>query len=307
MHPVAYFAMSRAPANPPTNQPWTVLRLINWTREYFERQGMDQPRLSAEVLLAHVLECPRLALYTQFERVPSEPKLAAYRELVKRAAAHEPIAYLVGHREFYSLDFIVTPDVLVPRPETELLAERAIDFLRERENPHYWDACTGCGAVPVAVGKHTPAARILASDISTKALAIARRNLERHGLLDRTTLTVASLLELPPELKGLGPFDAITANPPYVSDAQMAELPETVKYDPPLALRAGPEGLDFIRPILEQAPRRLAAGGLLAVEIGFGQAEAVWAIVNQVGQYERAQFARDAANIERILVAYRKA
>jgi release factor glutamine methyltransferase len=119
-------------SDPATNEPWTVLRLLNWTKDYFERNALESPRLSAEMLLAYVLGCPRLGLYTRFDRAAAPDELTRYRELVKLAAAGEPIAYLVGRREFYSLDLIVTPDVLIPRPETEVLAERAISFLRER-------------------------------------------------------------------------------------------------------------------------------------------------------------------------------
>ena len=291
-----------------TEEPWTILRLINWTRDYLQQKGIDQPRLAAEVLLAHALGCQRMALYTQFEQVPPPDQMAKYREMVKRAADHEPIAYLVGHRDFYSIDFIVTPEVLIPRPETELLAEQAIDFLRPSgEGKRYWDAFTGSGAVAVAVGKNVPAVKILATDLSDKALAVAQQNVQRQGLAERATLAVANVLDLPAGLAELGPFDVITANPPYIADKDMAELPPEVRHEPALALRAGPDGLDVIRPLLQQAPQRLAPGGLLAVEIGFGQASAVWDLVNQIDQYERASFLRDTANIERVLVAYRKA
>lgn len=291
-----------------TNPPWTILRLLNWTKDYLAARGVEQPRLAAELLLAHVLGCPRLQLYTQFEHAPTPQQLADYRALIQRAAQREPIAYLVGHREFYSLDLLVTPDVLIPRPETELLAQAAIDHLRSAApGAAYWDACTGSGAVAVAVAKHAPSAAALASDVSEAALAVARRNVERHKLAERVTLAAIDLLNLPDALAGLAPFAAITANPPYVRDAQMGELPPEVRAEPATALRAGPEGLDCIRPILQQAPARLAPGGLLAVEIGYDQSAAVWEIVQAVDGYERASFVRDGAGIERVLVAYRKA
>jgi release factor glutamine methyltransferase len=286
--------------------PWTVLRLVNWTREYFERQGVEASRLATEMLLAHVLKCQRLALYTQFDRVPGEPQLAEFRELVKRAAGGEPIAYLVGHREFYSLDLLVTPDVLIPRPETEVLAERAIDFLRGRENATCWDACTGSGAVAAAIAKNVPHVRVLATDISPAALEVAKKNMARLAIEDRVLTDQADLLTLPPQGAALAPFDAVTANPPYIALTQKDELPPSVLREPHQALFGGSDGLDFIRPILQQAPAALKPGGLLAMEIGFGQAEAVWELLKQAPEYERPEFARDSAGIERVLVAYRK-
>jgi len=290
----------------PNEQAWTVLRLLDWTREYFARQQIDSPRLAAEMLLAHVLACPRVQLYARFDRCPSPRDLTTYRDLVRRAVAHEPVAYLVGHREFYSLDFIVTPDVLIPRPETELLVDQAVEFLRSRgPSPRCWDACTGSGAVAVAVAKQAPDAAVLATDISASALAVAGQNVEKHALAERVDLAKADLLTLPAGLVDQAPFDVVTANPPYISITQMAELPADVLQEPAAALAAGADGLDCIRPILNQAPDVLVEGGLLAMEIGFGQAEAVWGLYNQVGRYERGEFVRDGAGLERVLVAHR--
>jgi len=256
--------------------------------------------------LAHVLQCPRITLYTQFERTPTPDQLAAYRQLVGRAAAHEPVAYLVGHREFYSLDFIVTPDVLVPRPETELLADKAIEHLKPLGGRgRYWDACTGSGALAAAVGVHAPEAAVLATDTSEAALATARQNMAKHGLAQRVTVARVDLLDLPEELAERGPFDAVTVNPPYVSEAEMAELPPGVLREPRVALCGGDDGLDCIRSILQQAPNILADHGMLAMEIGHGQAGHVWDMVNKIGRYERIEFARDTADVERALVAHK--
>ncbi|NLF33208.1 MAG: peptide chain release factor N(5)-glutamine methyltransferase [Planctomycetes bacterium] len=289
-------------------EPWTLLRLITWTKDYLAGRGIDSPRLAAELLLAHVLGCPRMALYTQFARVATEAERTRFRELVKRAADHEPVAYLVGHRDFYSLDLAVTPDVLIPRPETEGLVDRALDHLRGLGRPGTaWDACTGSGAVAVAVAANARDARVLATDISEAALAVARTNASRHALTDRLTVARADLLALPADAGIEGPFDVITANPPYVTAADMDTLGPDVRHEPVAALCAGAEGLDFIAPLLRQAPDRLAAGGLLAMEIGYNQAEAVWDLANTDGRYERISFDRDAAGIERVLAAYRKA
>ena len=288
-------------------QPWTVGRLIQWTREYLAGREVDSPRLAAEVLLAHVLDCERIALYARYDFAPTAEQLSQYREWVRRAAAHEPVAYLVGCRQFYSLEFVVTPDVLIPRPETELLVDQAVEHLRPLgEAGRYWDACTGSGAVAVATASQVAAGVVLATDTSEPALAVTRRNVEAHGLSSRITVAVADLLQPPAEIADGGLFDAITVNPPYVSDAQMAELPANVRHEPASALAAGADGLAYISPILEQAAGVLTDNGLLGMEIGAGQAEAVWELAQKSDRYERVRFVRDLAGIERVLVAYQK-
>ncbi len=293
-----------AMSNQPNQDPWTVLRLIDWTREYFARQGVDSPRLATEVLLAHVLGCKRVELYARFDHTPAPDDLAGFRELVARAAKREPVAYLVGHREFYSLAFDVSPAVLIPRPETELLVDLAVERLKALgQAGRYWDACTGSGAVAIATAKHVGTQTVLATDISADALAVASRNVEKHHLGERITLAEANLLGLPDANGADAPFDVITANPPYVTDAEMTELPAEVKAEPILALAAGADGLDCIRPILQQAANVLNKGGMLAMEIGAGQAGAVWDLVNQTDYYAEARLVRDSAGIERVLVA----
>lgn len=290
-------------ANAPTE--WTVLRLLEWTKDFFTRNALEDARLCAEVLLAHVLGCPRLGLYTQFDHQPAPEQLAAFRELVKQAGAGEPIAYLTGQRDFYSLAFSVTPDVLIPRPETEMLVDLALEYAKA--NParrRLWDVCTGSGCVAVAAAVYCPELRVLASDVSAAALAVAAKNVERHGVAERVTLAEADLLKLPAgQEKG---WDIILSNPPYVSDAQMADLPKTVKAEPALALKAGPAGLDCIARIIADAPGVLAGGGLLAIEIGQGQGPAVYDLLNQAGAYEEIRLRKDAAGIERVAAAVKK-
>ncbi len=293
---------------------WTVLRLINWMKDYFARSGLDEPRLAAEVLLGYVLDCRRVALYTQFDRTPNGEHLSALRELVRRAGGGEPIAYLTGQKEFYSLAIKVTPDVLIPRPETELLVDAVLDYARSRNDKplRLWDVCTGSGCVAVAAAKHCPNLSVLATDISAPAVAVARENVERHGLTDRICVEQADLLTWPqtPRPRHQGPFDIITANPPYVTDAEMEQLPEPVKREPVEALRAGPTGLEFIDPLVRQAPSHLKPNSLLAVEIGFGQAGRVYDLLseglceNETGRYENIRFLKDAAGIERVAIAH---
>lgn len=283
---------------------WTVLRLLNWTKDYFVRSGLDEPRLSAEVLLGHVLGCRRVSLYTQFDRTPNNEQLSAFRRLVRRAGGGEPVAYLTGWKEFYSLAIKVTPDVLVPRPETELLVDAVLDYARSRGDRalRLWDVCTGSGCVAVAAAKQYPALSVLATDISTPACNVARENAKRHGLDDRIRVEQADLLTLPKSTEGL--FDIITANPPYVTDAEMEQLLEPVKREPASALRAGPTGLKFIDPIVRDAPSHLKPNGLLAVEIGFDQAERVYDLLNKTGRYENIRFVKDLAGIERVALAH---
>lgn len=293
-------------ANP--SQPWTILRLIEWTKDYFARAGLEEPRLSAEMLLAHVLGCPRLALYTQFDRQPAQEQLASFRELVKRAAANEPIAYLTGVREFYSLAFNVSPEVLIPRPETELLVDAVLELAKAagQRGLKLWDVCTGSGCVAIAAAHYVPTLSVLATDVSAAALAVAANNVQEHGLAERVRLAQADLLSLPADAPMRGPFDIITANPPYVSDVQMAKLPKVVLAEPPTALRAGPTGLEIIGQIIRQAPQHLCAGGTLAVEMGAGQAQAVYELLNQSGDFDSIRILKDAAGIERTAVAVRR-
>ncbi len=160
-------------------QTWTIQKLLNWTAEYFAEKGIDSPRLSAELLLSYVLAMKRIELYTQFDKLVSPEQLDRLHELVKRAGQHEPIAYLTGKTEFYSLEFDVSPDCMIPRPETELLVERAIEFLRTRTGRQFvCDLCTGCGCIAIAIAKNFPGARIIATDISDAALNIAAKNVE---------------------------------------------------------------------------------------------------------------------------------
>lgn len=287
---------------------WTVLHLIDWTREFLARAGVEEPRLSAEILLARVLGCRRVELYARYGFVLGGGQLAAYRELIRRAAGHEPIAYIMGEKEFYSLALKVTPDVLVPRPETELLVDAALAFARGRRGAvRLWDACTGSGCVAVAAAHYAPAMSVLATDISEAALAVARENVERHGLAGRVRVERADLLALPEAGADMAPFDVIAANPPYVSDEEAAQLPEAVRREPDLAVRAGPTGLECIGRIVRDAPAHLRPGGLLAFEIGLNQAEKVHDLLRAAGCYEGVRFLKDNAGIERTALAHVKA
>lgn len=256
----------------PAEQPWTIGRLLTWTTEYLEKYGAHSPRLDAEVLLANVRQCERIMLYTAFDEVASDETRAAFRELVRRRAEGTPVAYLVGSREFYSLRFEVTPDVLIPRPETEYLVMVGLDLAKAmgRGSPAILDIGTGSGVVAVTVAHELPEARLMATDVSPAALAVARRNAERHGVSDRITFLESDLFAAVPEQNAAGEpqqFDIILSNPPYVSEAEMTELPQDVAaHEPHLALRGGAQGLEISQRLIQQAIPWLRAGGAIALE-----------------------------------------
>ncbi len=221
---------------------WTIQKLLSWVTEYLGTKGIDSPRLSAELLLSHILGKKRIELYTQFDHRVAEDQLARLRDLVKRAGQHEPVAYLVGKVEFYSLELNVTPDCMIPRPETELLVERAIEFLRGRTGLQLvCDLCTGSGCIGIVIAKNCPNARIIASDISDDAIKVAAQNVQKHQLDKQVELLCGDLFE---PVTGRLPgdrLDLIVCNPPYVSAAEYEALAKNVRdYEPRLALFAGP-------------------------------------------------------------------
>ena len=300
---------------------WTIQKLLNWVTEYLKTKGIDSPRLSAELLLSHVLGLKRIELYTQFNKVVELEQLSQLRELVKRAGTHEPIAYLTGKKEFYSLEFEITKDCLIPRPETELLVERAIEFLRTRsDSPREMmaspisrgeqlvcDLCTGCACVAVAIARNFADCRLVATDISDAALAVAEQNVTKHGLTNRLKLLKGDLFE--PIIPGLGTakFDLIVCNPPYVSDSEFSKLANNVKdFEPKLALAAGPDGLDIIKRIIAQAGPFLKPAAALMLEIGNNQGAAVRNLLENSGNFTAITIEKDYSNLDRLAVATAK-
>jgi len=287
------------------NEAWTVLKLLNWTKEYLARAKVEEVRVAAEMLLAHALGCRRIDLYARFDYEPAPEQLAAFRGMVKRAADLEPVAYLVGHKEFYSLDFRVTPDVLVPRPETEALVTEAIGHLEGLGRPgRVWDVCTGSGCVAVTIAAQKPDATVLATDVSAPAVKVAAANADTHGAGDRVRCRVADGLALPDDCGDLAPFDVITANPPYVADGDT--IGPTVDREPHVALYAGETGLEVIRPLIAGAGEPLAPGGAFIMEFGLGQTDAVRDLIAATNQFTEPRILRDHQNIERTLVAVRQ-
>jgi release factor glutamine methyltransferase len=284
---------------------WTIQKLLTWITEYLTQKDVDSPRLSAELLLSHVLGLRRIELYTQFDKPVEQEKLDELRGLVQRAGRHEPVAYLVGRTEFYSIEFEVTGDCLIPRPETELLVQRSIEFLRKRTGPHYvCDLCTGCGAIAVAIAKNVAEAKVVATDISESALAVAARNVEKHHLADRIELRHGDLFDpLVPKLDG---FDLVASNPPYVGTAEYEALDKNVRdFEPRIALYAGEGGLDVYRRIVEKVGQFLKPDGILLLEIGYKQGPAIRELLEKTAAFVQISIEKDFQKHDRIVVATR--
>lgn len=289
--------------------PWTVARLLQWTREYLAQRDVESPRLCSEILLADALGCERLRLFTQYDSIPEEAVLGRFRASVRRAADGEPVAYLVGRKEFFSLSFTVTPDVLVPRPETEIIVERLVHLVRGGAAVRsVLDIGTGSGCVAIALARHLPDARIHASDISPAALAVAQRNAADHAVADRIDFRTGDLLSPWEDVRAAGGFDVIVSNPPYIPATELAALPPTVRdHEPALALDGGSDGLAVIRRILEESPTYLAGGGHLLMEIGHDQAGLVRDLLAGRSWTDDIATYRDGGGHERVVHVRRSA
>jgi release factor glutamine methyltransferase len=293
-----------------STEPWTIGRLLQWTAGYLKDHGADSPRLDAEVLLAHVVGCERIALYTRFGEEPDEAMRAAYRGLVKERAAGKPVAYLVGKREFYSLSFAVSPDTLIPRPETEFVVIGLLDAAKTQKPAvrdagfEIADVGTGSGILAVTAAKKLPTARVTAIDISAAALKVAAANAAAHGVAERVELIESDLFaKISPQRK----FDFIVSNPPYITTAEMAELARDVAdYEPHGALEAGPRGTEVIERLLPQAAERLVSGGRLFIEISPQIHEAVQKLIAADDRYEPQPTIDDHTRHPRVVQARRK-
>lgn len=269
----------------PPEAPWTIGRLLSWTTDYFQQHGVESARLEAEVLLAHARGCKRIELYTAFEDPAPHQLREDFKKLVKRRGEGTPTAHLVGMREFYSLEFEVTPDVLIPRPETELIVVALTDRVKERadapERLKIADVGTGSGVLAVCAAKHIENADVLATDTSEAALAVARRNAQRHGVDQRVYFVHADLFPAnKPDMR----LDYIVSNPPYVTSAEMKELPPEVRDpEPHAALDGGPEGTSVIERLLPACASRLVPGGVLLIEVSPMIARRVERLVEEAG------------------------
>lgn len=292
--------MNRTSRQPET---WTTRKLLAWTADYFGRKGVDSARRSAEELLAHVLGVKRLKLYMDPDRPASELERATFRELVERAVKHEPVDYLVGQAPFFSLTFKVTPAVLIPRPSTETLVEHVIQHARRTpgfHSPLIADIGTGSGCIAICLAKQIETARVIATDISEDALAIARENAQAHGVADRVEFRHGDLLE---PLAGER-FHYLAGNPPYIPDDEWEKVEANVRdYEPTQALRGGVDGMKYLRPLIQQARQYLHQPGQLVLEIAAGNKQVVLDLVKAQAGLTNEHILADHESLPRILVA----
>ncbi len=279
---------------------WTIRNLMEWTEQHFQQKGLESPRLETQLLLSHALGCKKTALYTRWDEVVDEERRTRFRDLIKRRLDGSPIQHLIGYREFFLLDFEVTPDVLIPRPETELLVTEALNRLKGLTAPRVLDVGTGSGCIAVSIAQRAKSAQVVASDVSPKALDVARRNAKRHGVAERVRFVESNLFA---SFSSGDRFDLIVSNPPYVSSAEFAKLPPHVRdFEPRLALEAGPEGFDVYDRLIPAAANFLEPGGWLLLEIGFAQEDGVRQRLANAG-FELGATVRDDQRHPRVMAA----
>ena len=284
-----------------SREPWTIGAVAKWATDDFRARGIENPRLDAEVLLSWSLGITRTQLIVDAQRELADAELARFRELVKRRRAHEPVAYLRGVREFYGRPFRVDPRVLIPRPDTEVLVETALARTRHASMAtRAIDLCTGSGCVAISIARERPTACVFATDASEDALAVARDNALRLGAYNVAFVHGDLFAGIARR------FDVITANPPYIPTAEVATLsPDIREHEPRLALDGGDDGLDVVRRIVADAPRFMAPGAVLAMEIGAGEADATRELFALHG-FTDIEVARDYARIERVVSGRRE-
>ncbi len=276
----------------------TLQQLCQQAAEQLEAIDVDAPHLSAEVILAHALNISRTQLLTRLDQSPSPEELALFQANLTRVLKDEPLAYVVGHREFYDLDLITDQRALIPRPETECLIEFALAHFANHPGPIIADIGTGCGGIAVTLAKHLPRARVIAADLSAEAVDLARENAVRHGVADRIDFRVGNLLE--PVTESL---DLLAANLPYIDDKDWPFLQKTIRgHEPKMAFLGGPDGLDLMRAMLKDAPRVVKAGGLILMEIGAYQGDDVTAIAQPHFPSAQITVRPDYAGLDRLVV-----
>lgn len=300
---------------PSTEQTWTTRKLLAWMGEAFTAKDLDSPRLSAEILLAHVIGCDRLRLYMEADRPASPLERNKLRDLVKRALEHEPVQYLTGEAWFFGLPMHVDRRVLIPRPSTETIVEHVLQHARSQghagesgEGYLIADICTGSGCIAIALARQLRDARLIATDVSADALEIARRNAVRHEVLDRIDLLEGDLLA-PLANHPTGGRDRslnyLVANPPYIPDHEWAEVEPNVKdHEPVGALRAGADGLAFVRPIAAEAPRFVRPGGLVLIEVATATIEQARSLLAAHAHIEHVDVLEDHEGLARVVVGH---
>ena len=290
-----------------TDPEWTIIKLLKWTTSYFESRDIDDPRIEAEILLAHALQLQRIDLYLQYDQPLSINELSRFKDLIKRRINREPVAYIVGRKEFWSMDFMVTKDVLIPRPDTEFLVETAINLLPQDSASHpnltpkrILELGTGSGAVVLALASMRPCHLFFACDRITGAVKLAKQNVKHHGFESRVSFICADWFG---PFKDKRPaFDMIVSNPPYVPRQIIEKLqPEIVRYEPISALDGGEDGLSCLKHIINNAHFYLRQKGHLLLEIGHDQRDAVQRIVDQCVEYENVAYTKDYSGYDRVV------
>jgi release factor glutamine methyltransferase len=288
-------------------EPWRIKDLLQVTTRYLEEKGVEAPRLNAEVLLGHQLDLDRVALYLNFDQPLTEEELAGYRMLIRRRASREPLQYITGVQEFWSLQMSVDPRVLIPRPETEIVVDQVIHLAKDLEKTkggglHIVELGTGCGAIAIALAKELPGATLLATDISKAALQVALENARTHGVSDRITFTGGDLWD--PLAEGGVRCDLVVSNPPYVSKGELSVLPPEVRdHEPVEALDGGEEGMDFLGGIIRLAPRFLNPGGWVALEMSPHQTQKALDLIDEAGDYFHKERVKDYSGQYRVIKA----
>lgn len=284
---------------------WTILEILRWTTTYFKSHHIEQSRAAAEMLLAHALGVERIDLYIQYERSLTAEELERFKRFIQRRIRREPVAYIIGRKEFWSMDLKVTPDVLIPRPETESLVEVVLKTVRTapKQAPlRVLDLGTGSGAIVLAIASEWPGQNFYAVDRSGKALAVAQDNARAHALDKAITFLQGDWFGPVHDLGGC--FDVIVSNPPYISSHEFEALPpEIARHEPRDALLGGSDGLDAIRLIIRQAPEHLVPGGWLFFEIGHDQWAAVDLLISETKLYSDWAVTKDYGGHNRVVRA----
>jgi len=286
---------------------WTIKGLIKVTTDFLKEKQIESPRLTAEVLLSHLLNINRVTLYLTLDQPLNESEISGYRELIKRRLRREPLQYITGIQEFWSLDFIVDPQVLIPRPESELLVEQAIERLKPAavqgdHSPRILDLGTGCGALATVLAKEIPRSQIWATDVSRTAIDIARINAEKHGVSRKIEYIQGDLWQ-PLRDKDIT-FDLIVSNPPYVSAEEYEDLPPEVRsYEPRLALDGREGGFYFIREIIERSPDFLNPGGWLLLEMAPNQTDRALELLECIDTFDKKMRIKDYSHRYRVVCA----
>lgn len=307
---------------PPTApQTWTTRELLGWMTKAFEAKDLDAPRRMAEMLLAHVIGCDRLRLYMDTDRPATPIERETLRDLVRRAMNHEPIQYLVGEESFFGMSFHVDKRVLIPRPSTQTIVDEVLSHARKNPADRTLrdsdagvgmmiaDVCTGSGCIAAALARNLPGCRVIASDLSADALEVAQTNITRHGLDERVDLVQGDLLGPifdHPVAGQNGALHYLCSNPPYIPDHEWDAVEPNVKdHEPTQALRAGDEGMEFVAPLIQHAPKLLSKGGLLLIEIAACNAKACLQLAKDHDLLAGERIARDSDGLDRVLIAER--